>query len=452
MARDAKVTVAVVGRRWGKTFFGVNEQAEDALDACVKGPGYMGPGDYGWIAPSYKLANIAWAEHDRWFWPFERSASRSERCVELVCGCRLWFLSADNPTSVRGRGFRKLKVDEGAWISKSAYENAILPTLADSDGPMLAISTPSGRRGWVYEEFNRAAAVPPEPGYVRFQRPSWDLLDLERGADAAYLAKLAQRDQRILAYCYRRRRTMSPVAFDQEHGAMFTEDAAALFKGIDGCIGGAREKPAPEAQYVMGVDLGKSVGRTAAEILRLSGGPPYQLVEEVVMFEVAWPKQARALADLAAKWNHCPMTVDAGGVGAPVCDMLREMGAVVRPIVMTGGNKPSDKTTSVRKVDLLDNLAVAIADAQIRIPSEMGSGDGDLRRELDSFATEVDDEGSITYESRSGHGGGHGDRAIALALAWHGAPRRRGRATIASGKVATEDVDEDDESAQTFDN
>lgn len=204
----------------------------------------------------------------------------------------------------------------------------------------------------------------------------------------------------------------------------------------------------------MGVDLGKSVGRTAAEILRLTGGPPYQLVHESVMFEVAWPKQARLLAELACEWNDCQMIVDAGGVGGPVVDMLRDLGSTVRPLTTTGGNKPSDARTTIRKVDLLDDLAVAIGACNVRIPDELVSGDGALKLELDSFATEVDEEGKVSYESRSGHGGGHGDRAIALALAWQGAPRRGrtdgvGMGFIRRGGDETEDNgDESDEDEQ----
>lgn len=423
IARDARVTLGIVGRRWGKTFFGVNEKVEKALDACdPKSHRYQGPGDYGWFAPSYKLSNIAWDEFDKWFAPLEKSSSRTERVLELVCGCRLWFLSTDNPTAGRGRGFRDATVDEGAWIVKSTYENVILPTLADSNGPLLTITTPAGRRGWVHEEYQRA--VNKADGYAFLQRPSTD-----------------NPNPNIRKYVDFRRSNMSETAFAQEFLAQFTEDASALFKNIDAAIGGQVETPQPEAQYLIGVDLGKSIGRTAAEVLRLSGGPPYQLADELVMFKDDWPSQVRSLAELARKWNRAPMVVDATGLGGPVCDDLRAAGVSVRPITLLGGRVISPKPNSIRKVDLLDRLATAIGNKAVRIPAKLGAGDGDLRRELESFAIDVDDEGTVTYESRSGHGGGHGDRVIALALAVHGMPKA-GTATVVSRELTTEEIED----------
>jgi hypothetical protein len=410
------VTVAIVGRRWGKTFFAVNELVDDALDAHE--PGGPGPGRYGWFAPSYKLADRGWDEFDQWFGELEVRRNRTERWTELACGCRIYFLSAANPQSIRGHGFRRGVIDEGAWILKRTYEEAILPTLADQDGSLLVITTPAGRKGWVWEEWCRA--VKGEPGYGKLQRPS---VDNPNPAIARYVERVAK--------------SMSPIAFAQEFGAEFTEDAAALFRNIDNAVGGFPEEPRPQMAYLSGADLGKSESWTVQYTARLSGGAPYQVVNEDRFQLMDWPDQVRRAKATCDRYNGAPLVVDATGVGDGVLSMMRDAGMAVQGVKILPAGQPTGERGKIRRKDLLDGLALKITNGDIRVPLAYMGAETQLRVELESFAVDIDDEGRTKYRSRSGNT----DCVFGLALLAHALPKTAG-GSINSGAVTDEDFED----------
>lgn len=383
----------MIGRRWGKTFFGVGDLADDALDACAAG---RGPADYGWIAPSYHLSNNGWREFDQWFRPIEIARSKSERWVQLICGCKIWFLSATG--AVRGHGFRKIVIDEGAWILKRTYEEVILPTVADWNGPILILTTPAGRRGWVWEEYCRA--VNGEPGYGYLKRPSTD-----------------NPNPNIRKFIEGRRQRMDPRAFEQEFLAEFVEDAAALFRNLDHAIGGVPEAPAPQMSYLSGADLGKSQAWTVQYTARINHHP-FQVVHEDRFQLMDWPDQVRRAKGNCDRYNAAPLVVDATGVGDAVLSMMREAGITARGVKILPAGQPTGVLGKVRRKDLLDNLAIRIDRGDFRVPAEYMGPDTPLRVELESFAVDVDDEGRTKYRSR----GGNSDCVFGLALLAHGLP------------------------------
>lgn len=417
ITRRSKVTVGIIGRRWGKSFFGVNELVDDALDSCA-GPGARGRGDYGWIAPSYKLADIGWREFDKWFKDIEQDRNEAKRYSELVCGCRLWFLSAHKPETIRGHGFRRVVIDEGAWILTKTYEEAILPTLADVDGPLLAITTPAGRKGWVWTEFCRA--VKGEAGYGFLQRPSTD-----------------NPNPNIQAYVDRRRSKMHPTAFAQEFLAEFTEDASALFRNIDHAVGGFLEAPQPQMAYLSGADLGKSDSWTVQYTGRLSGGAPFQVVHEDRFQLIDWPDQVRRAHATCTRYNGAPLVVDATGVGDAVLSMMRDEGMAVRGVKILPAGQPTGMAGRVRRRDLLDTLALKITEGAIRVPMALMGPETQLRVELESFAIDIDDEGRTKYRSRSGNT----DCVFGLALLAHGLPKGTGM-SVSVGTMTREEIED----------
>jgi hypothetical protein len=412
LSRRCRVTIGVIGRRWGKTYFGVSEIVDDALDACAAG---YPPGDYGWVAPSQDFADNGWREFEKWFSALEAGHSKGERYIRLVCGCHIWFLSANG--SIRGRGFRRLVIDEGAWISKKTYEEVLLPTLADSFGKLLVITTPAGRHGWVYEEYCRA--VNKEPGYGWLTRPSTD-----------------NPNPNVKEFVEFRRERMEPNAFRQEFLAEFLEDAAALFRDIDNAVGGMPEPPMPEVPYLGGADLGNRDSWTAHYVARLTGGPPYQVVFEDVFQLMGWPEQVRRLEETGRRYNGAQLVVDATGVGDAVLSMMHERGLPVRGVKILPAGQPTGDAGRIRRRDLLDNLAIDIARGAIRVPAAFMGKDKELRVELESFAIDIDDQGRTTYRSRSGNN----DRVFGLALLAHGLPRADGVPTVASGSVTAEEI------------
>jgi hypothetical protein len=71
----------------------------------------------------------------------------------LSNGARLIALPGSDDSTVRGySGVSLLVIDEAARVSDELYY-ALRPTLAVSNGRLLALSTPFGRRGWFFSEW-----------------------------------------------------------------------------------------------------------------------------------------------------------------------------------------------------------------------------------------------------------------------------------------------------------
>ncbi len=146
-ARGKRFRTVCTGRRFGKTYC----LAGELLDwgGSIRG------GDYGWVAPTYNVA-------DRGIEAFRaiaegfvvvsgRAPSRVEfQGLKSLEPTRIWFLSADNPDSIRGFGFRGLVIDEAASIPQDVWHYVLRPTISQTLGWAVFVSTPKGRN-WFYD-------------------------------------------------------------------------------------------------------------------------------------------------------------------------------------------------------------------------------------------------------------------------------------------------------------
>jgi hypothetical protein len=82
------------------------------------------------------------------------SRKRTELQLHLTNGSRIVALP-ENERTIRGySGAALLVIDEAARVSDALY-HAVRPMLAVSGGKLVALSTPFGKRGWFYEEWQR---------------------------------------------------------------------------------------------------------------------------------------------------------------------------------------------------------------------------------------------------------------------------------------------------------
>src|SRR5688572_20307397 len=136
--RVKKFRVLVSGRRWGKTEL---EKVE-----CVEEFGT--PGLVWYIAPTYDMARDMIFEPLRAFVPREWLVSMNQTRMEFetIWGCRLACKSAEHPDRLRGRGVRKLLLDEFQdWQDGlTTWEEVLLPMLLTTDGDALITGTPKG--------------------------------------------------------------------------------------------------------------------------------------------------------------------------------------------------------------------------------------------------------------------------------------------------------------------
>src|SRR6516162_6291138 len=88
--------------------------------------------------------------------------------LELANGSRIISLPAQEET-IRGySGVSLLVIDEAARVADALYRS-VRPMLAVSQGRIVALSTPFGKRGWFYEEWSGEAA------WERYRVPATDI-------------------------------------------------------------------------------------------------------------------------------------------------------------------------------------------------------------------------------------------------------------------------------------
>jgi len=163
--KDARFTVAVCGRRWGKSVAAAKE-----IEAVITQPNKRA-----WVvAPSYQLAEKVFRE----VWHElitnqgvpTRRASYRDMFIETEWGSIFEGKSADNPPSLVGEGLDYLVLDEAAKQKATVWDMYLRPTLSDRKGKALFITTPEGYN-WVYEKFLLGKK---DEEWASFNSPSWE--------------------------------------------------------------------------------------------------------------------------------------------------------------------------------------------------------------------------------------------------------------------------------------
>jgi hypothetical protein len=128
--------------------------------------------------------------------------------LELVNGSRIISLPGEEQTI---RGFSSvalLVLDEASRIPDSLY-SAVRPMLAVSGGALIALSTPFGRRGWFFEEWEGAGP--------------WKRVAVKATDCPRITAKFLDEERRAIGDRW----------FRQEYGISFEDTVAALFSYED---------------------------------------------------------------------------------------------------------------------------------------------------------------------------------------------------------------------------
>lgn len=314
-----RFTVLVVHRRAGKTVFAEKELFLEAL----KKP----DGRYAYIAPYYAQAKaVCWDLLKKDAQKIPGAVIReSELKIELPNGATIRLFGADNADALRGLGFDGVVIDEVADIDPGVWGEVIRPALADRLGWALFIGTPKGIN--------------------LFSQLYYDALK----DDAWHAAKLTCYETDALApeEIETVRRALSDRQFRAE---MLCEFDAG---GVDILIPGDRVQEAARREFAerqvsgfgvaLGVDPARFGDDSSAFMLR-RGPVAYGLRRENGLDTMEVVDVALAIAD-----EHLVETifVDEGGLGAGVCDRLRQLGK--NPIgVNFGSGSPNAKYANTR--------------------------------------------------------------------------------------------------------
>lgn len=151
---DKRFRVGICGRRWGKTYLAIREIAKFARYPGKKvfyvAPTYRMAKQIVWDKLKYKLMDMNWIA----------KTNESDLSIELVNGSKIYLRGADNYDSLRGVGLDFIVLDEFALIDKKAWTEVLRPTLSDTGGSALFISTPTGQGNWAYDLYQQQLTDP----------------------------------------------------------------------------------------------------------------------------------------------------------------------------------------------------------------------------------------------------------------------------------------------------
>jgi hypothetical protein len=354
----ARFSVLEIGRRWGKTTFGMQLGIETAIlgRKC------------GWFAPSYKYLADPVREFERALKPILTRHDRVEKRMEFATGGSIDFWTLEDVDAGRGRSYDRIVIDEAGFAPNllEAWRASMRPTLADRKGSALFLGTPKGT-GDFHRLFLEAESD---------TTGAWKAFRIGSVANP-YIDPDEIKDAKKM---------LPPEIFAQEFEGVPAEDGGNPF-GLDAiraCIGPL--STAPVECY--GVDLAKSQDWTVIIGLDSEGR-----VAHLDRWQAPWNVTRERLARLIGEKSA---QIDSTGVGDPIVEDLRKVCRRVEGF----------KFTAQSKQQLMEGLQIAISTSEIRFP------DGWLRAELESFGFRYSGR-SVSYEATVGHD----DGVCALALA-----------------------------------
>lgn len=136
--------------------------------------------------------------------------------VKLANGSEIVSLPGKGAT-IRGfSGVRLIVVDEAAFVADDLY-TAISPMLAVSGGRMILLTTPFGKRGFLYEEWTRA-----EQQERDGVAPDWERVEITADLCPRIPEAFLEAERRKLG-----------ILFDQEYMCKFLDVTRAVFRHDD---------------------------------------------------------------------------------------------------------------------------------------------------------------------------------------------------------------------------
>jgi hypothetical protein len=391
---DARFRVITAGRRSGKTTLAAVETIKRALEG---GSGWMGA----WVTPGHSITETGFRTIDTAI----NEAAIADRKQsppyrhEFATGARLDYLTTGGKPNV-SEGYDWLVIDEAAkGVPERAWTQELRPTLSNTNGEAIFISTPDGK-GWFHDWWHRGQSAD-HPNVDSFR---WTTFDAEHIPDAEVEAARDELPERI---------------FEQEYLAVFRDDTGGVFDVDDASA--AYEPDAVTGPYRAGVDLARSEDYLAIVVLGAEGRVAHLTRER----DLTWPQIQRRVETVAARFGDCPIAIDATRDNKVVADLERD-GLDVRPVTFS----------AQRKQALVENLAAALEAGEVTVPE-----DTILATELSVFEYETTRAGNVRYGAPEGH---HDDTVDALAMAYDlpdGAGVATARATFGDSRDSSRQQD-----------
>jgi phage terminase large subunit len=178
----ARFKVVVSGRRFGKTYLAMRELAKQARlpnkTTFYVAPTYRQAKQTVWKPLKAKLNKLNWIE----------KVNESDLSITLVNGSVIGLRGADKFDSLRGIGLDYLVMDEFSYTKMEAWTEVLRPTLSDTNGSAMFITTPAGQGNWSFDMYQKGQQEDDK------EWASWQFTTLEGGRVSEDEIEQARRD------------------------------------------------------------------------------------------------------------------------------------------------------------------------------------------------------------------------------------------------------------------
>lgn len=383
----ARFRALAAGRRFGKTKLGARE-----IVRAARSPDSMN----WWVANSYKNVMRGYKEVVR---QIPRSLlakdapvpTSTQLILQFKNGATIEFYPAGNPDALAGEGVDFMIVDEAGLIENRVWNQLLRPTLMDTQGDALLISTPRGHN-WFWEVWRRGQEGKKHHESWQFSQADNPYIDPEETESA--------------------REELPDIIFKQEILAEFIAGGASIFAtGLttDGAILDVLEEP--RGQIYVGIDLADKEDFTVISAVREEDHRP---VLHERFNQVGWVNQKQQIRDAVRQLEQRPrvesvtVMLDSTGLGDVVYEDLSFMG--IDAVPQKFSNDWKEKAVKLLAADLEHGRAFILQD---QLP------------EFEGYEFSMTPAGKYKFEAASGH-----DDEVSAKLLEHWGMRHMGPPSV----------------------
>lgn len=314
--------------------------------------------------------------------------------IRLVNGTTAEFRSWEREQNLMGTSIAGGVIDEAGLLSPEA-QAAISTRRSSTLGPLRYIGNPGVTAGPFRRLCALAEAPDHDPAIFSMHKWTWQ--------DKAHALPDQQRRE-YEAFIHQERLSLPEYEFRRLYDAEWTEDEAAVFRGVDTVVewGNSDLLPADADDFILGVD----VGQTNDYMVVASFGMKTRRVEIRDRFRgIGYPQAAERLKQLHEGLRRAVVCVEVNGPGVALVQELDRLGVEYLPFT----------TTNQSKQEIVIGMAADIQQKRVKIADH-----APLPYELSAFRYERLPSGLYRYGAPAGE---HDDCVMAACLARYAAIR-----------------------------
>ena len=351
---------------------------------------YRGTLPWWWTAPTYRQSKAAQREMHRiatsaGIWsrgpkpPFEANPPPA---LVLINGTTCEYRTWDDPSNLMGDPIAGAVIDEGGLLTPTAH-SAISTRRAASLGPLWWIGNP----GLVAGPFRRVCARAEERGELH----KWNWETMYRWL----LTANPSRAEEYRLFIERERQSIPDFDFRRLYEAEWTEDEAAVFRGVGKCLDGNSLLAPGSDRFYLGVDVAQQTDYLCV-VSYAQNAKRLELRYRVR--GISYQQAAQEIARLQKELDAVVM-VEENGPGIALLQELQRVECPYMPFT----------TTAQSKQELLLYLAADVQEGRVKIAEHHP-----MPHEMSIYRYERMPSGLYRYGAPAGE---HDDTVMAAGLA-----------------------------------